>query len=277
VDQLADAVKVLKYFQQATSCVQSEYATLYTTSRIFRRIEEKLQQLDSIKSTYFASTEFQHLDWERDIGTVLRKWTEEQCTSYAIKATNYFTVSCSPRIRDIRDVRLYIKEYGVSILKRNGFSPVSDRVSLMNILGQQMREFEDKSGVFRTHDVDNHLFTRTQTSQQFDSLQDAIDFEDKLYTADHEYWRNRMDLEGSKELAVVAMCFLNVVATEASVKRTFSTQSNFHTDLRNRLSHKFVESEMFLYYNHPELCMERQREENNVYLVDEHDFFDSSQ
>lgn len=274
--QIIDVVKVLKYFQQATSCVQSESATLYSTARIFRRIEEKLQLLNSIKLTYFSSPEFQQLDWQVDVGTVLRKWTEEQCTSFAIRATNYFTVSCNPRIRDSRDVRSYIKEYGVAILKRNGVGDVSDQISLLNLLGQQMREFEGRSGVFRTHDVDNQLFTRAQANQQFDTLRDAIDFEDKLHTADHEYWNNRMLLDGSKELAVVAMCFLNVVATEASVERTFSTQSNFHTDQRNKLSHKFVESEMFIYYNHPELCMERQREEENVYLIDECDLHDTS-
>lgn len=63
-----------------------------------------------------------------------------------------------------------------------------------------------------------------------------------------DIWEN-IRLTSGKYLAIAAIALLSLTASEASVERTFSAQSNTHSSRRNRLSDAAVEAEMQIKFN----------------------------
>jgi hAT family C-terminal dimerisation region len=79
-------------------------------------------------------------------------------------------------------------------------------------------------------------------------------------------WNHTWNLASSAELTQLAIALLSITASEAAVERTFSRQGLVHSKLRNRLSDRSVQSQMFFSFNtraleHPDRDMSASWEE----------------
>lgn len=245
--QTLDAVVgILGFFKEITDKVQSDSNTLFVTYQCFRDIKERLIHLESVKSK-FTSPGLQQFSFNGSMLEAVNKWSEETSSSQAIQAMQFLDVSThyrpnrsvNTRAQDAkesesRDATIeWIKETGSRILARSSWFPETVKKKISSKL----------------HNQCHCLIQGMMNGFAFGS-------EEQIAIAEHrrvdvfQYWSLRETRDGTKELASFASILIRLIATEASVERSFSDHKQVQNNLRNRLDIVHIVQEMMIRWNH---------------------------
>ena len=183
---------------------------------------------DHIKK--YKTVDMVSYNWPLFASDSISKRYTHNIANEAVKLVDVFTTSnnrifLSSTVYD--NTQKLLESSGVSIVKRCTDTTLDDHIIRDRIRSQYNRYQQTKEPF--------HMTPLESQSQSGNEYNDAL-----------SYWIRRNGLEDSKELSVIALAYLHINPSEASVERAFSRQKYVHTALRKRL-HK--ETMMFIKIN----------------------------
>jgi len=230
-NMLDDMLFILEVFKIITDKIQKDSATLYHVWEAFRDMTTSILTPDRIKR--YKTVEMLSYNWTSFAQDSISKRYTHNIANEAVKLVDVFTTSnnrifLSSTVYD--NTQKLLESSGVSIVKRCTDTTLDDHIIRDRIRSQYNRYQQTKEPF--------HMTPLESQSQSGNEYNDAL-----------SYWIRRNGLEDSKELSVIALAYLHINPSEASVERAFSRQKYVHTALRNRLHKETIDAMMFIKMN----------------------------
>lgn len=238
---------ILGFFKEITDKVQSDSNSLFVTYRCFEDMRTYVKRLQSIKSQY-TSRALQQFPFDGPMMQAIDKWSTETSSAEAIKAMRFLDVSVLRTVNESAPAQNtrqqvdenstsntidWIKDTGSRILARASWCQETDKNKIANTLGNQCHS----------------LIKGMVNGFGFESTELSAIAENKSVDVFH-YWSVREQRSQTKELACFASILIRLIATEASVERSFSDHKLIQNNLRNRLEVEHIIQEMMIRWNH---------------------------
>ena len=227
--------------------MQAANSSLYATYCCYEEIRQLMRGYDRFSP--FRGIEMQSIHWANTVEPIINHWTREARPSTALKAVETLCVVESTHRFDLitaDENRRYIIEKGANMLLREEKYYKKGSYEVTHMLATQLVNFENRSCGFGL------------------MVEEGVLLEQHRFSS-YDYWRNRLNIEGTMELAKVATMFFSLVPTEAAVERSFSNMKFIHNDLRNHLNNDSVICELRIRFN----C-----DENRQFLAQNIRFFE---
>jgi hypothetical protein len=224
---LSDLANFLKPFQIATDVVQSDAATLFDVYTVFHDISTHIKSMKKhnvLQHAYKQAATIFNREWRNNINI----------DATVASAMLSFRDISQFSIEQKKSVKKFIISFGSEYLSKYYNDKGDSTDTIQSTLLRQLSNFRGKKGEFSDSIAE---FTMLQGK---DTKRDC-----------REFWD--LNIDTAPELSIVAIAILSIVASEASVERTFSAQGSVHSKQRNRLLDSRVEAEMFIKFNNTAL------------------------
>jgi hypothetical protein len=248
---LQQLVTFLKPYKHATDVAQSDTSTL---ADVHLQFVQLINKADDLLPPHALAPLRSDL-----LNTIKNEWNTHVNKNAVIICTHLaFDPAYSSFPDDERAAaQTWFFKWGKEYIKWYGLSTVDEDNAISAIIMMQYGQFTQRTGAFATIDELHEVLRSDHNAKEAKKEVKQR----RRYDARHTW-----NLASTAELTQLAITLLSITASEAAVERTFSRQGLVHSKLRNRLSDRSVQSQMFFSFNtraleHPDRDMSASWEE----------------